>query len=231
LALWWEVHVTQRLGPDEAPAWVQRRLAGRSGTQWIGVDGFGAAGKTTLARRIVAELPGAHVIQVDDFARAGVRGWDRGLFGDQVLEPLLAGRPARYQRWDLVAETGLDWVEVPAGVPVVVEGVSATDERVPVPWDVTIWVATPARVRRRRIQTRDADPALLERWRTDWLPSEQAYAAAQHPWSHVDLIVRDIRIEPVASGGVVEKDGILMLTEGYDMSPEELRKFRLANQR
>ena len=40
-----------------------------------------------------------------------------------------------------------------------------------------------------------------------------------------------IRIEPVASGGVIDKDGILMLAQGFDMSPEELREFRLADQR
>jgi uridine kinase len=183
------VQVAQRLGPDAVPAWVRKQLAGRTGTRWIGVDGFGAAGKSTLARRIAAELPGAHVIEVDDFGRTSVRGWDRELFRDQVLRPLLAGRSARYQRWDLMADAGLDWVEVPCGVPVVVEGVSATDDRVPVPWDVTMWMAAPAAVRRRRIVARDSDPALLERWRADWLPGEQAYAAAQRPWRRVDLIV------------------------------------------
>ena len=40
-----------------------------------------------------------------------------------------------------------------------------------------------------------------------------------------------IKIEPVASGGVIDKDGILMLAEGFDMSPEDLREFRLADQR
>ena len=185
----WEVQVSQRLGPDAVPAWVRERLVGRPGTRWVGVDGFGAAGKSTLAQRIAAELPGAHVSEVDDFARAGVRGWDRELFCAHVLAPLLAGQPARYQRWDLMADAGLNWVEVPPGVPVVVEGVSSTDDRVPVPWDVTLWVAVPVRVRRRRILARDGDPGLLERWRTDWLPSEQSYAAAQRPWRRVDLIV------------------------------------------
>ena len=183
--------MAQRLGPDAVPAWVRNRLAGRTGTRWIGVDGYGAAGKSTLARRIAYELPATRIIEVDDFARAGVPGWDRELFCAQVLRPLLEGQLARYQRWDLVADAGLDWVEVPPGVPLVVEGVSATDDRVPVPWDVTMWVATPAAVRRRRIQARDDNPALLERWRTDWLPSEQAYAAAQLPWRRVDLIVDD----------------------------------------
>jgi predicted kinase len=185
--------VAQRLRPDAVPAWVRQRLAGRTGTRWIGVDGFGAAGKSTLARRIAAELPGAHVITVDDFARAGVRGWNRELFGAQVLEPLLAGRWARYRRWDLVADAGLDWVDVPCGVPVVVEGVSSTDDRVPVPWDVTVWLDTPVDVRWQRIVARDYDPALLERWQTDWLPSEQAYAAEQRPWLRADLVVSDPR--------------------------------------
>ena len=179
----------QRLGPDEAPAWVAARLDGRAGTRWVGVDGFGAAGKSTLAQRIAAALPGARVVSVDDFGRAGVPGWDRALFRSRVLEPLLAGRPARYQRWDLLADAGRDWVEVPPQVPVVVEGVSATDTRVPVPWDTTLWLAVPRAERERRIRAREDYPALAERWRTEWWPSEQAYAAAQQPWTRVDAIV------------------------------------------
>ena len=148
----------ERLRLAAAPEWVAARLRGRTGTRWVGVDGFGAAGKSTLARRIAAALPGARIVAVDDFGRAGVRGWDRALFTASVLEPLLAGRPARYQRWDLVADAGRDYVEVPPGVPVVVEGVSATDDRVPVPWDVTLWLDVPAAERQRRIAARDARP-------------------------------------------------------------------------
>jgi hypothetical protein len=176
----------------EAPDWVASRLPARGGTQWIGVDGFGAAGKTTLAVSIAAAVPDAVVLHIDDFGRAGVRGWDRALFVEQVLTPLLSGRPARYRAWDLVAEAPLGWCEVPSGVPVVVEGVSATDDRVPVPWDLTLWVDVPAEVRRRRIDARD-DACLLERWRTDWWPNEQRYAAEQRPWERVDAIVTERR--------------------------------------
>jgi hypothetical protein len=183
--------VPERLSLADAPDWVAARLQGRTGTRWVGVDGFGAAGKSTLARRIAATLPGARIVAVDDFGRAGVRGWDRALFTAQVLEPLLAGRPARYQRWDLVADAGREGVEVPPGVPVVVEGVSATDERVPVPWNVTLWLEVPASERERRILARDDYPAFRERWRTDWWPSEQAYAAAQQPWTRVDAVVAE----------------------------------------
>jgi hypothetical protein len=181
--------VPERLSREEAPEWVAARLRGRAGTRWVGVDGFAAAGKSTLARRVAAALPDARIITVDDFGRVGLRGWDRALFVAQVLEPLLAGCPARYRRWDLVADAGLDEVEVPPGVPVVVEGVSSTDDRVPVPWDVTLWLDVPRAERERRIRARTTYPALAERWRTDWWPSEQAYAAAQQPWTRVDAIV------------------------------------------
>ena len=177
----------ETIARSAAPGLVRDRLTGRSGTRWVGIDGFGAAGKSTLAREIAAVLPGSVVIAVDDFGRAGLRGWDRDLFTARVLQPLLAGRPGRYQRWDLSTDSGTDWVEVPPGRPVIIEGVSATDDRVAVPWDVTLWLDVPADIRWQRILERD--PERLERWRTDWLPSEQAYAAAQNPMARVDLVV------------------------------------------
>lgn len=181
--------MVERLRPVDVPGWVHDRLVGRYGTRWVGVDGFGAAGKSTLADALAAALPGSAVVTVDDFARAGVRGWDRDLFVASVLEPLSAGRPGRYQRWDLVAEAGREWLEVPPGGVLVVEGVSATDVRVPVPWDVTLWVDVPAAERERRIRLRDTDPVLRERWRTDWWPNEQAYGTEQRPWDRVDAVV------------------------------------------
>ena len=181
--------MVEQIARSDVPSWVRNRLAGTAGTRWVGVDGFGAAGKSTLAASI-AETVGGGVVAIDDFGRAGVRGWDRELFTRQVLEPLLAGRPARYRAWDLVAEAALDWREVPAGVPVIVEGVSSTDVRVPVPWDLTLWVEAAPEVRWQRILDRN-EPDLLERWRTDWLPNEDAYAAEQRPWDRVDAIVRE----------------------------------------
>lgn len=176
--------------PDQAPGWVFARLTGRPGTRWVGVDGFGAAGKTTLARRIAAALPGSSLVGVDDFARAGRPDWDRELFAETVLRPLLAGRAGRYQRWDLRTETGGDWVEVLPGAPVVLEGVSATDVRVPVPWDAVLWVDVSEDVRRARIAARD-DPVLIRRWEQEWWPCEQAYAASQSPWARADVVVAD----------------------------------------
>ncbi len=167
---------------------VRAALDTLSGTRWVGIDGKGAAGKTSLAARITAALPGSVVIHIDDFARPDVPGWERCRFVEQVLEPLQAGRPGRYQRWDWVRDVGAEWHDVPVGIPVVVEGVSATDVRLGVPWDFTIWVEAPYEVRLARAVERDG-PAMLDRWLTDWMPSEDAYEAAQRPQQRVDLVV------------------------------------------
>jgi uridine kinase len=164
-------------------------LDGKDGTRWIGVDGKGATGKTRLADRIAVALPSSVIVHIDDFARPDVQGWERDRFIRQVLKPLLAGRPGRYQRWDFDRNVGAEWHTVPSGVPVIVEGVSATDERLGVPWDFTIWVEAPYRVRLARALERDG-PERMDRWLTDWMPSEDAYEAAQRPQDRVDLVYR-----------------------------------------
>jgi uridine kinase len=177
------------VSPAEAVAAVRRALGDRGGTRFVGVDGFGASGKTTLAARIASALPRASVVHIDDFARPDVQGWERDRFVTQVLAPLLAGRSGRFQRWDWNTNTGAEWHVVPAGVPVVVEGVSSTDVRLGVPWDVTVWVDVSYEIRLARALERDG-PEMLDRWLTDWMPSEEAYARDQRPQDRVDMIVR-----------------------------------------
>ena len=70
----------------------------------------------------------------------------------------------------------------------VVEGVSSTDVRLGVPWDVTLWVDAPYETRLARALERDG-PELLDRWLTDWMPGEEAYAREQRPQERVDYIV------------------------------------------
>ena len=164
-------------------------LEGRRGTRWVGIDGKGASGKTRLAAQIAAALPGSVIVHIDDFARPDVRGWERDRFVRQVLQPLLAGLPGRYQRWDFDRNIGAEWHTIPAGVPVLVEGVSATDIRLGVPWDFTIWLEVPYQVRLARALERDG-PGRMGRWLTDWMPSEDEYEKVQRPQDRVDLVYR-----------------------------------------
>jgi uridine kinase len=160
-------------------------------TCWVGVDGFGGAGKSTLAAVIAAATPRAVVVPVDDFWSPSTPEWDWLRFRRQVLAPLRAGEDARYRRWDWDAGTEGDWVELPAGRVVVVEGVSATRTEAGVPWDLTVWVDAPRDVRLARALDRDG-PATMARWLTEWLPSEEAYAARERPQLRVDLIVSSV---------------------------------------
>ncbi len=177
-----------RVGVREVPGYVRGRLAGLRGTRWVGIDGKGASGKTTLAAAVAAALPQSVVVHVDDFARRSVETWERDRFLLQVLEPLRAGRVARYERWDWDADASAGWAEVPVGVPVVVEGVSSTDVRLGVPWDVTLWVEAPYELRLARALARDGE-AMREHWVERWMPAEDAYEAAQHPQERVDAVV------------------------------------------
>ncbi|MGI3781118.1 MAG: hypothetical protein ACRYG2_10105 [Janthinobacterium lividum] len=180
--------MAQRIGAQDAPAFVSERLAGLTGTRWVGIDGKGASGKTTLAAAVAAALSAAVVVHVDDFARPSVETWERERFVAQVLQPLAAGRPARYERWDWSRDASAGWTEVPVGVPVVVEGVSSTDVRLGVPWDVTLWVDAPYEVRLARALGRDGE-AMREQWVGAWMPAEDAYEAAQRPQDRVDAVV------------------------------------------
>ena len=184
-----------RIAAPKAPDFVRARLAGLTGTRWVGIDGKGAAGKTTLATAVAAVLPGAVVVHVDDFARRSVPTWERDRFVAQVLVPLQAARPARYERWDWDRDARAGWSEVPVGVPVVVEGVSSTDVRLGVPWDVTLWVDVPYEVRLARALGRDGE-TMREQWVERWMPEEDAYEAAQRPQDRVDAVV----VQPAAAG-------------------------------
>ena len=134
---------------------------------WIGIDGFGAAGKSSLAADLVATLPRAQVVRTDDFSGPGIREWDWHRFHAEIVEPARA-----------------------AGVPAifVVEGVSSTRAEVELDWDLTIWVDAARETRMQRALARDGE-AMQRRWLEDWMPSEEAYAAREHPQDRVDLIV------------------------------------------
>ena len=127
-------------------------------------------------------------MHVDDFSGPQVAEWDWARFRAQVLEPLRAGRPARYQAWDWNQNVGGSWRDVPVGAVVLVEGVSSTRREAAVPWDLTVWVDAPPELRRQRALARDG-AAMWPVWRDRWMPTEQAYGARERPQDRVDLVV------------------------------------------
>jgi uridine kinase len=165
--------------------------AAPSATVWIGLDGPGGAGKSTLARRIADAVERAVVVGIDDFWGPSIPEWDWDRFIVQVARPLRDGQDARYQEWDWVVDAGGPWHDITAGSVVVVEGVSATRVEVDVAWALRIWIETPPDVRLERALERDG-PGLMPRWFEDWIPSEEAYIAAQRPQQRADLVVSGV---------------------------------------
>lgn len=168
---------------------VARVAAARDGrTRWVGIDGCGGAGKSTLAADLAAAVADVVVVHVDDFAGPRIAEWDWQRFDAQLVRPLLAGRPARYQRWDWDRDEGAEWHDVPPGAVVVVEGVSSTRREVRAPWALRVWVEASREVRLARALERDG-AAMVPRWLEQWMPSEDAYVARERPQQRADLVV------------------------------------------
>lgn len=163
----------------------------RDRTVLVGIDGYGGSGKTSLAARIAEAVPGSLVVHIDDFAAPGIPEWDWDRFRAQVLLPLVAGRPAHYQRWDWPTDNGAEWHDIPVGRTVLIEGVSSTRREVAAPWDLTIWVDAPLEIRLARAVARDG-LQMWSTWTDVWIPSEDAYVAREDPLSRVDLIVSGV---------------------------------------
>jgi uridine kinase len=153
----------------------------------IAINGCGGAGKSSLAAAIAPELPRATVVHTDDFAFGREVGWDWARFREQILDPILEGRPARYKRFDWPTRRLAEWHEVPNDTDVLVlEGVSATRSELGDPWDVTVWVDAPRDIRLRRGLERDGD-ASLPLW-DRWMAEEDRWVASQRPANRCDFI-------------------------------------------
>lgn len=188
----------ERVRRQDALARIARIVEAQPGrTVLIGIDGYGGSGKTAFAARVHVAVPDAVVVHIDDFAAPSIPEWDWARFRDQVLLPLVDGRPGRYQRWDWHRDEGVEWHDVPTGRPVVVEGVSSTRSEVGAPWTLTVWVDTPLDVRLARATERDGAD-LLQTWLENWIPSEDAYVARENPLARVDLIVSGTEPDVVA---------------------------------
>ena len=151
------------------------------------IDGPGGAGKSSLAARIAAALGNAPVVHTDDFAswEQPLDWWPRLL--EQVLVPLAAGENACYQRYDWSKRRLQEWIEVPRGPYVVIEGISSSRRAFRPYLSFSIWVDTPRATRLARGLDRDGESMRLQ-WE-QWMTDEDRYVELEAPDQHADLIV------------------------------------------
>ncbi len=164
-----------------------RPLPGRR-CRVAGIDGMSGAGKSSFARRLADELA-APVLSVDDL----VPGWDAlaesvGLLADWVLRPLAAGRPARWRRYDWLAGSPGEWVDLAPGEFLLVEGSCVGLPPASACMSYLIWIDTPERLRRRRLELRPDWP-VYEPFAQRWARQEAALQATANTPGRADLVV------------------------------------------
>ena len=139
----------------------------------VGIGGFGCAGKTTLARSI----SGAQVVATDGFWDG--EGFDLARLRREVLEPLLAVRPASFAVRDWASGVVTVTTIEPVGI-VVIEGVCALHRTLRDAYALRIWLEVEADVRLARAVARDGESA-RSMWLETWMPREERYAGIDDP--------------------------------------------------
>jgi uridine kinase len=149
------------------------------------IDGRSGAGKTSLARRLVARWPLRGPVQLIALD-ALFPGWDGLAEGveyarEHILVPHARGRIATWQRWDWAAGERAEAHAVDPSLPLVLEGSGLLTAETQPLGDVRVWVDAPEAARRERALARDGD-AYRPHWER-WAAQEQAHVTRDDPLS------------------------------------------------
>jgi uridine kinase len=182
-----------RVAAAEAPAALARLLDERplrKPVAFVGIDGGGGAGKSTLARALAAQRGDVAIVHLDDFfqsVEAFADSIDLERLERDALDPLRRGEPARFRRFDWHSLGLEEWREVAPARIVVLEAVFALQPALRPLYDVTAWVETDVGLRLERGLERDGAEAEAM-WR-EWQANEERHRAEVRPEETVDLIV------------------------------------------
>jgi hypothetical protein len=186
-AAWRVVRFTDFVDEVRAAAARCDRVAG---PRVLAVDGHSASGKTTLADRLAAGVPGGAVLHTDDVAwHHSVFDWDE-LLVQGVLAPLRRGAAVAFRppAWQRRGRPGA--IVVPAGTTLlVVEGVGSSRASLAGQLDLSIWVETAEPVRVARDDVRLARGDVSPPDFASWMAEENAFVASDRPWDRARWIV------------------------------------------
>lgn len=164
-----------------------RTLVRGSGARRVVIDGRSGAGKTTLARDLVASWPGAQLLSLDE-VYPGWGGLREGaaLACALVLVPHAERRRGDYRRFDWVDGTFAGpLVEIDPNRPLVIEGCGALTAAAAGMADVSAWLDGDADRRRERALARDGD-GFAPYWDM-WAAQEEAHIRREAPEELADL--------------------------------------------
>jgi para-aminobenzoate synthetase len=157
-------------------------------TRVVAIDGRSGAGKTTLAKRLRAQLPGTPLVALEDL----YGGWDGledgiSLLVGEVLRPLAAGRAARVPRYDWVSRGWAEqWVLQPPEF-LVVEGVGAGARAAARYESLLVWIAADGLARKQRALERDGELYAMQ-W-DRWAVQEDRMLAREKTPARADFVV------------------------------------------
>ncbi len=149
----------------------------------VGIDGMAASGKTTLAKT-VAEIYDCNVFHCDDYflrpeqktpARLAETGGniDYERLKSEIIDNLLSNKDFEIRKYDCETETLSDIISVPKKSATVIEGVYALHPYFGDVYDIKRVLKISKDEQLARLEKRN--PALLDRFITDWLPKEEEY--------------------------------------------------------
>ncbi|HEX7299130.1 MAG TPA: hypothetical protein VF257_08980 [Solirubrobacteraceae bacterium] len=156
----------------------------------VALDGRSSSGKTTLARRLEAALPGAVTVHTDDIAWWHARFAWAELLMTAILEPLHQNRAVSFRppAWDERGRRGV--IEASAGATlVIIEGVGAGRRETAPLVDGVIWVQADLGVIERRNAARVDAGETTTQDVAGWMEEEDPFVADQRPWERSLVVV------------------------------------------
>lgn len=147
------------------------------------IDGRSGAGKTSLARELVARWPLRGPVQYValDFLYPGWDGMSDGVetARELILAPHARGLVGTWQRWAWDADAYAESHAVDPALPLVIEGCGILTARTSRMSDIRVWLESPESSRKNRALTRDGD-TFRPHW-TRWAEQEERHLARDEP--------------------------------------------------
>ena len=196
---------------EKVLAAIRRLLSMQPSPIAVALDGGSGAGKSTLASLIENELS-ATLIPLDDFFAANTPDsqWDRfsveerlnhvfdwGRLRENAIEPLIAGKPAKWHPFDF--QSGLrpdgtygmkiDPVEKGPADVILIEGAYSAHPALGDLVDLAILIDVPVEERHTRLEGRE-DKDFLAKWHERWDEVERYYFNQVRPRDSFDLVVK-----------------------------------------